>query len=224
MNKMSRSQMAWLVAQDMWDGAVVNLGIGLPTACANFVPEDREIMFHSENGLIGVGPAPDVGDEDPDLINAGKQMVTLVTGGAYFSHNDAFVMIRGGHIDLSVMGAFEVSQAGDLANWTVNAPGVPPGVGGAMDLAAGAKEIWVLMEHTTRDGKPRILKECHFPLTGKGCVTRIYTDIAILMISPRGVEVTAMVEGCDLEKLQAVTEVPLTVHRECKVISPPDIA
>jgi 3-oxoadipate CoA-transferase beta subunit len=223
MNKMNRRQMAWLVAQDMWDGAVVNLGIGLPTACADFVPEGREIMFHSENGLIGVGPAPNAEDEDPDLINAGKQMVTLVAGGAYFSHNDAFVMIRGGHIDLSVMGAFEVSQAGDLANWTVNAPGVPPGVGGAMDLAVGAKEIWVLMEHTTRNGKPRILKECHFPLTGKGCVTRVYTDIAILMISEHGVEVSAMVEGCDLEKLQALTEAPLTLRRDCMVLSPPNI-
>ncbi len=177
---LSRRQMAWRAAQDIDNGAVVNLGIGLPTLCSDFIPAGREIVFHSENGILGMGPAPAMGQEDRDLINAGKQLVTLMPGGSYFHHNDAFLMIRGGHIDLAMMGALEVSEAGDLANWTTNDPHAPPGVGGAMDLAAGAKEVRILVEHTTKEGSPRIKKSCSYPLTAAQCVSRIYTNLAVI--------------------------------------------
>ncbi|HEY0521937.1 MAG TPA: CoA-transferase, partial [Stellaceae bacterium] len=162
MTPLSRRQIAWRAAQDVADGSYVNLGIGLPTIVADFIPPDREIVFHSENGILGMGPAPGQGEADPDLINAGKQLTTLLPGGAYFHHNDAFLMIRGGHLDLALLGGFEVSAGGDLANWTTDNPDFPPGVGGAMDLAVGAREVRVLMEHTTKDGKPRLRKACAY--------------------------------------------------------------
>lgn len=206
MAPLSRSQIAWRAAQDIKDGAYVNLGIGLPTLVSNFIPPDREIVFHSENGILGMGPAPKPGEEDRDLINAGKDLTTLVPGGSFFSHDDAFLMIRGDHLDLSLMGAFEVSAGGDLANWTTDDPDVPPGVGGAMDLAIGAKVVRVLIEHTTKDGRPRIRKSCTYPLTAPSCVKRIYTNLAVLDVMPEGLVVREIVKGLDFAGLQALTE------------------
>jgi 3-oxoadipate CoA-transferase beta subunit len=213
--------MAWRAAQDIQSGTVVNLGIGLPTLCSDFIPAGREIMFHSENGVLGMGPAPAKGQEDPDLINAGKQLVTLMPGGSYFHHNDAFLMIRGGHIDLAMMGAFEVSEAGDLANWTTNDPHAPPGVGGAMDLAAGAKDVRILVEHTTKEGAPRIKKSCTYPLTAAKCVSRIYTNLAVIDVTKDGLVVREMVEGLDLAGLQKLTEPKLTLANDWKKLSAP---
>jgi 3-oxoadipate CoA-transferase beta subunit len=195
----------------------------LPTLCADYIPAGREIMFHSENGLIGMGPSPAKGQEDPDLINAGKQLVTLMLGGAYFHHNDAFLMIRGGHIDLAIMGAFEVSEAGDLANWTTNDPHAPPGVGGAMDLAAGAKEVRILVEHTTKEGHARIKQACSYPLTAAKCVSRIYTNLAVIDVTKDGLVVREMVEGLDLAGLQKLTEPKLTLANDWKKLSAPVI-
>jgi len=209
MNKWSRDQMAQKVARDIMDGAVVNLGIGLPTLVANHLPPGREIMMHSENGVIGMGPAPPPGEEDYDLINAGKQPVTLLPGGCFFHHADSFAMMRGGHLDVCVLGAFQVSGRGDLANWHTGVPGAIPAVGGAMDLAIGAKQTWVMMEHTTKSGEPKIVAECSYPLTGMACVSRVYTDLAVLAITPDGVRVVERVEGLDLDALQAATGVPL---------------
>ncbi len=183
---LKRRQIAWRAAQDLADGAYVNLGIGLPTMVSDFIPADREIVLHSENGVLGVGPAPGDNEVDWDLINAGKQPITLVTGGSYVHHTDSFLMIRGGHLDLALLGAFEVSEKGDLANWTTDDPAFPPGVGGAMDLAVGAKEIRVLVEHTTKSGAPRIRRQCGYPLTAAAVVRRIYTDLAVIDVTPRG--------------------------------------
>jgi 3-oxoadipate CoA-transferase beta subunit len=208
---LSRRQIAWRAAQDITDGAYVNLGIGLPTLVADFIPRDREIVFHSENGILGLGPAPGPNELDPDLINAGKAPVTLLPGGSFFHHNDAFLMIRGGHLDIALLGAFEVSEDGDIANWTTEDPDFPPGVGGAMDLAVGAKEIRVLVEHTTRDGKPRIRKQCGYPLTATRCVKRIYTNLAVIDVTPNGMVARELVEGLTFEELQNVTEAKLTL-------------
>lgn len=201
--------MAARVARDIADGAVVNLGIGLPTLVANHLPPDREIMMHSENGVIGFGPAPVAGEEDYDLINAGKQPVTLLPGGSFFHHADSFAMMRGGHLDVCVLGAFQVAANGDLANWHTGAPDAIPAVGGAMDLAIGAKQTWVMMEHTTRNGEPKLVEHCTYPLTGLACVSRIYTDLAVLDITPAGVRVREIVEGLDLETVQRATGVLL---------------
>jgi 3-oxoadipate CoA-transferase beta subunit len=221
MQPLSRRQMAWRAAQDIESGAVVNLGIGLPTLCSDYIPAGREIVFHSENGVLGMGPAPAQGDEDPDLINAGKQLVTLMSGGSYFHHADAFLMIRGGHIDLAMMGAFEVSEAGDLANWTTNHPHASPGVGGAMDLAAGAKDVRILVEHTTKEGEPRIKKSCSYPLTAARCVSRIYTNLAVIDVTADGLVVREMVAGLDLAGLQKLTEPKLTLANDWKKLSAP---
>jgi len=221
MQPLSRRQMAWRAAQDIENGAVVNLGIGLPTLCSDFIPAGREIVFHSENGVLGMGPAPAQGAEDSDLINAGKQLVTLMPGGSYFHHADAFLMIRGGHIDLAMMGAFEVSEAGDLANWTTNHPHASPGVGGAMDLAAGAKDVRILVEHTTKEGEPRIKKSCGYPLTAAKCVSRIYTNLAVIDVTEDGLVVREMVEGLDLAQLQKLTEPTLTLANDWKKLSAP---
>jgi 3-oxoadipate CoA-transferase, beta subunit len=221
MQPLSRRQMAWRAAQDIENGAVVNLGIGLPTLCSDFIPAGREIVFHSENGVLGMGPAPAQGAEDSDLINAGKQLVTLMPGGSYFHHADAFLMIRGGHIDLAMMGAFEVSEAGDLANWTTNHPHASPGVGGAMDLAAGAKDVRILVEHTTKEGEPRIKKSCSYPLTAAKCVSRIYTNLAVIDVTEDGLVVREMVEGLDLAQLQKHTEPTLTLANDWKKLSAP---
>ncbi|MFN6993259.1 MAG: 3-oxoacid CoA-transferase subunit B [Aquincola tertiaricarbonis] len=207
--KWTRDQMARRVAQDIPDGAVVNLGIGLPTAVANHLPEGREVVLHSENGVIGMGPAPAAGQEDYDLINAGKQPVTLLPGGCFFHHADSFAMMRGGHLDVCVLGAFQVSASGDLANWHTGAKDAIPAVGGAMDLAIGAKKTFVMMEHTTKSGDSKIVPACTYPLTGIGCVSRIYTDLAVLDITPDGVAVVEMAEGLSFDELQKVTAVPL---------------
>jgi len=221
MQPLSRRQMAWRAAQDIENGAVVNLGIGLPTLCSDFIPAGREIVFHSENGVLGMGAAPAQGAEDSDLINAGKQLVTLMPGGSYFHHADAFLMIRGGHIDLAMMGAFEVSETGDLANWTTNHPHASPGVGGAMDLAAGAKDVRILVEHTTKEGEPRIKKSCGYPLTAAKCVSRIYTNLAVIDVTEDGLVVREMVEGLDLAQLQKLTEPKLTLANDWKKLSAP---
>jgi 3-oxoadipate CoA-transferase, beta subunit len=208
---LTRKQIAWRAAQDIADGSYVNLGIGLPTLVADFIPPDREIVFHSENGILGLGKAPAPGEADPDLINAGKGAASLLPGGSFFHHTDAFLMIRGGHVDLSLMGAFEVSAEGDLANWTTNDPHFPPGVGGAIDLTAGAREVRVLLEHTTKEGEPRLRRRCTYPLTAPRCVKRIYTNLAVVDVTAQGLSVCEMIEGMTLGDLQALTEPPLTL-------------
>ncbi len=177
--RISREELAARVAADIPEGAYVNLGIGAPTLVANYLPDDQEIMLHTENGLLGMGPAPASADIDPDLINAGKQPVTAVAGAAYFHHADSFAMMRGGHLDVCVLGAFQVSQSGDLANWSTGAPGAIPAVGGAMDLAIGAKEVFVMTDLLTKTGESKLVAACTYPLTGVGCVTRVYTDHAV---------------------------------------------
>ena len=207
--RLSREQMAARVARDIPEGAYVNLGIGLPTMVSNYLPKDREILLHSENGLLGMGPTPPAGEEDEDLINAGKQPVTLLDGGSYFHHGDSFAMMRGGHLDICVLGAFQVSGDGDLANWHTGAPDAIPAVGGAMDLAIGAKQVLVMMEHQTKQGDSKIVPQCTYPLTGVGCVDRIYTDLAVLDVTAEGLVVHEMVAGLSFDELQAVTAVPL---------------
>ncbi len=206
---MNRDQLAARVARDIPEGAYVNLGIGLPTLVANHLPKDREIFLHSENGLLGMGPAPEPGAEDPDLINAGKQPVTLLTGGAYFHHADSFAMMRGGHLDICVLGAFQVSVQGDLANWHTGAPDAIPAVGGAMDLAVGARQVFVMMEHLTKTGESKIVQRCSYPLTGVACVDRIYTDLAVLQVTPEGLRILDMIDGLGLAELARLTGVPL---------------
>jgi 3-oxoadipate CoA-transferase beta subunit len=207
--RFTRDQMAARVAQDIPEGAYVNLGIGLPTKVANYLPPERDVFLHSENGLLGMGPAPAPAEEDEDLINAGKQPVTLLTGGAYFHHADSFAMMRGGHLDICVLGAFQVSGKGDLANWHTGAPDAIPAVGGAMDLAIGAKQVFVMMEHQTKLGESKIVEQCSYPLTGIGCVSRIYTDLAVLDVTPQGLCVREMAPGLSFNELQAVTAAPL---------------
>lgn len=202
---MDRAAMARRVAQDIPEGWYVNLGIGIPTLVADHIPEGREVVLHSENGILGMGPAPETDKIDPWLINAGKQHVTLMPGGAFFHHADSFAMIRGGHLDLCVLGAFEVAENGDLANWATSAADAAPAVGGAMDLAVGAKRIWVMTEHTTKDGMPKLVESCTYPLTALGAVTRIYTNLAVIDVTKAGFEVVEMVAGLTLEGLQART-------------------
>src|SRR3954453_15309632 len=195
LKRYTREQMAARVAHDIEEGAYVNLGIGLPTMVANHLPRDREIFLHSENGVLGMGPAPVKGAEDPDLINAGKQPVTLLPGGAYFHHADSFAMMRGGHLDICVLGAFQVSVRGGLANWATGGADAIPAVGGAMDLAIGAKRTFVMMEHLTKSGESKIVERCSYPLTGIGCVSRIYTDLAVIDVTPRGLRLVEAVDG-----------------------------
>jgi 3-oxoadipate CoA-transferase, beta subunit len=211
MNRYSRDQMAARVARDIPEGAYVNLGIGLPTLVANHLPRDRDIFLHSENGLLGMGRAPAPGNEDPDLINAGKQPVTLLTGGAYFHHGDSFAMMRGGHLDFCVLGAFQVSANGDLANWHTGAPDAIPAVGGAMDLAIGAKKVFVMMDHQTKGGESKIVTKCSYPLTSLACVDRVYTDLAVLDVTAAGLRVVEMVSGLTLPELERLTGVPLAM-------------
>ncbi len=211
MKRLTRIEMAARVARDIPDGAVVNLGIGLPTLVANHLPSDREVLLHSENGVLGMGPAPAEADIDWDLINAGKQPVTLLPGGSYFHHADSFAMMRGGHLDFCVLGAFQVSVTGDLANWHTGAPDAIPAVGGAMDLAIGAKKTFVMMEHLTKSGESKIVPVCSYPLTGVGCVSRIYTDLATIDVTKQGLRVIDMVEGLDLAELQRLSGVPLQI-------------
>jgi 3-oxoadipate CoA-transferase beta subunit len=212
MQRLTRNQIAARVARDVPEGSYVNLGIGLPTLVANFLPKERDIFLHSENGVLGMGPAPAPGAEDDDLINAGKQPITLLPGGSYFHHADSFAMMRGGHLDICVLGAFQVSVRGDLANWHTGAPGAIPAVGGAMDLALGARQVFIMMEHQTKQGESKIVLECTYPLTAIGCVNRIYTDLAVIDITADGLAVREMVDGLTFVELQAITGVPL-VHQ-----------
>jgi 3-oxoadipate CoA-transferase, beta subunit len=205
MNRWNRDEMAARVARDIPEGAYVNLGIGLPTLVANHLGADREILLHSENGILGMGPAPAPGAEDPDLMNAGKQPVTLLDGGSYFHHADSFAMMRGGHLDICVLGAFQVSVEGDLANWHTGEPDMIPAVGGAMDLAVGARRVFVMMEHLTKKGEPKVVRRCTYPLTAARCVSRIYTDLAVLDVSPGGLTVVDMVDGLSLAELRQCT-------------------
>jgi 3-oxoadipate CoA-transferase beta subunit len=201
----TREQIAARVARDIPEGAYVNLGIGAPTMVANYLPPDREILLHSENGLLGMGPAPAPGDEDGDLINAGKQPVTLLAGGAFFHHADAFAMMRGGHLDICVLGAFQVSARGDLANWSTGAPDAIPAVGGAMDLALGARQVFIIMDHSTKTGEAKIVDACTYPLTAVACVSRIFTDLAVIDVTPDGLVVREMADGLSFDALQART-------------------
>jgi len=215
MKRYSRDQIAARVARDIPEGAYVNLGIGAPTLVANHLPHDRDIFLHSENGVLGMGPAPAKGDEDGDLINAGKQPVTLLPGGSFFHHADSFAMMRGGHLDFCVLGAFQVSVRGDLANWHTGAPDAIPAVGGAMDLAIGARRVYVMMDHLTRSGESKIVANCTYPLTGLACVNRIFTDLAVIDVTPRGLEVLEIVDGLRFDELQRLTGVPLAPPRAC---------
>jgi 3-oxoadipate CoA-transferase beta subunit len=209
MKKLTRDQMAARVARDIADGAYVNLGIGLPTLVANHLPAGREIVLHSENGILGMGPAPAKGQEDEDLINAGKQPVTELPGVSYFHHADSFAMMRGGHLDVCVLGGFQVSSKGDLANWHTGAPGAIPAVGGAMDLAIGAKDVYVMMEHLTKSGESKLVDRCSYPLTGVACVSRVYTDLAVIDITAEGMLALEWVEGLSFEELARLTAAPL---------------
>jgi 3-oxoadipate CoA-transferase beta subunit len=211
MKRRSRDEIAARVARDIPEGAYVNLGIGLPTLIGNHLPKDREVFLHSENGILGLGPAPAKDEEDEDLINAGKQPVTLLTGGAYFHHGDSFAMMRGGHLDICVLGAFQVSAEGDLANWHTGEPDAIPAVGGAMDLAIGAQRVFIMMEHVTKSGEPKIVGRCTYPLTAMHCVDRIYTDLAVIDVTDRGLMVVEMVEGLEFAELQRQTGAPLVM-------------
>ena len=209
MKRFTRDEIAQLVARDIPEGCYVNLGIGLPTLVANHLETSKDIFLHSETGILGMGPAPVPGEEDGDLINASKQPVTLLTGGAYFHQADSFAMMRGGHLDICVLGAFQVSRTGDLANWHTGAPDAIPAVGGAMDLATGAKRVFVMMEHQTKSGESKIVDRCTYPLTGVGCVSRIYTDLAVIDITDDGLIVRDLAPGLTLDELQSITGVPL---------------
>jgi 3-oxoadipate CoA-transferase, beta subunit len=209
MMKWTKDQMAALVARDIAEGMVVNLGIGLPTLVANHLGAGKEVMLHSENGIIGMGPAPAAGQEDDDLINAGKQPVTLLPGGVFFHHADSFAMMRGGHLDVCVLGAFQVAANGDLANWSTGEADAIPAVGGAMDLAIGARQTWVMMEHVTKRGQAKLVPRCTYPITALGCVRRVYTDLAVLEITAAGIVVRERAEGLDFAALQACTGAPL---------------
>ena len=208
---LSRTGMAARVAQDIPPGWYVNLGIGIPTLVADHVPADREVVLHSENGILGMGPAPEPHKENPWLINASTQRVSLRAGGSYVHHADSFAMVRGGHLDLCVLGGFQVAENGDLANWARSATETGRQIGGAMDLAIGAKRVWVVMEHTTKDAQPRLLRRCGYPLTAARCVSRVYTDLAVLDVTPQGFSVVDMIPGLSFGELQARTEAVL--HR-----------
>jgi 3-oxoadipate CoA-transferase, beta subunit len=205
----SKTELAQRVAADIWDGAFVNLGIGMPTLVANHLPPGVEIVLHSENGILGMGPAPPLGLEDPDLINAGKQAVTLRAGGCYFHHADSFAMMRGGHLDLCVLGAYQVSAEGDLANWHTGDAAAIPAVGGAMDLAIGSKQTWVMMDLMTGDGSAKLVERCTYPLTSVRCVKRIYTDLATFHVTPSGLQCADLVEGLSLSQLRLMVPVAL---------------
>ncbi len=207
--KRSKAELAARVAQDIHDGAYVNLGIGQPTLVANYIPADREVILHSENGILGMGPAPAAGHEDYDLINAGKQPVTLLPGGAYFHHADSFGMMRGGHLDICVLGAFQVSATGDLANWSTGEPGAIPAVGGAMDLAIGAKQTWVMMDLLSKNGDSKIVAQCTYPLTGIGCVKRIYSDLATFACTADGLVLIDAVPGLARDELERLIGLPI---------------
>jgi len=209
--KRNKDQLAQRVARDIHDGAYVNLGIGMPTLVANHLPAGMEVILHSENGILGMGPAPAAGEEDYDLINAGKQPVTLLPGGAFFHHADSFAMMRGGHLDICVLGAFQVSATGDLANWHTGEKDAIPAVGGAMDLAIGAKQTWVMMDLLTKKGDSKVVAQCSYPLTGIACVKRIYSELATLECTPQGLKLIDKVEGLELAELEKLIGLPIAV-------------
>ena len=207
----SKDQLAARVALDIHEGATVNLGIGMPTLVANHIPASREVLLHSENGILGMGPAPAAGAEDYDLINAGKQPVTLLAGGAYFHHADSFAMMRGGHLDICVLGAFQVSATGDLANWHTGEADAIPAVGGAMDLAVGAKQTWVMMDLLTKQGASKVVQACSYPLTAIACVKRIYADLATLECTPQGLKLIDKVDGLTHAELERLLGLPIKI-------------
>lgn len=207
--KLTRDQIAKRIAEDIFEGAYVNLGIGLPTKIASYLPADKEIFLHSENGLLAFGPPPKAGQEDPELINAGKEFVTMLKGGAFFHHGDSFAMMRGGHLDICVLGAFQVDERGNLANWHTGEPDAIPAVGGAMDLAVGAKKVFVATDHLTKKGESKIVKALSYPVTGKHCVDRIYTDLCVIDVTDEGLKVVEMVSGLSFAKLQSLTDARL---------------
>ena len=208
--KRSKDQLAARVAQDIHEGAVVNLGIGMPTLVANHIPASREVILHSENGILGMGPAPAEGEQDYDLINAGKQPVTLRKGGSFFHHADSFAMMRGGHLDICVLGAFQVSSTGDLANWSTGEAGAIPAVGGAMDLAIGARQTWVMMDLLSKQGESKVVAQCSYPLTGMACVKRIYSELATLACTPQGLQLIDLVDGLALAELERLIGLPIS--------------
>jgi len=208
--KLSNAQIAWRAAQDLPDGAYVNLGIGFPEMIAKFKPDGREVIYHTENGILDFGEAPPPGEEDWDLINAGKKAVTLNPGAAFFHHADSFAMVRGGHLDVAILGAYEVAENGDLANWSTG-PGSVPAVGGAMDLVNGVKRVAVITDHVTKDGRPKLLKRCRLPLTGVGCVSTVYTSLAVFDIIDRRFVLREKLPSISIEELQALTEAEIVV-------------
>lgn len=210
MNRLTDPQLAARVAQDIPDGSYVNLGIGKPTHVSSYVPEGREVIYQSENGIVGVGPVPEPGTEDPEMIDASKRFITTAPGAAFFDHTDSFAMMRGGHIDIAVLGSYQVAENGDMANWATLDDKFPPAVGGAMDLVVGVPKIFVMMRHTNKDGSPKVLKKCTYPLTGLGVVTRLYTDLAVLDVTPQGFKLVELTAGNSFDDVQAVTEA--TIH------------
>ncbi len=221
---LSRAQIAWRAAQDIEDGSYVNLGVGVPLAVANYIPVDREVVLHSENGLLGMGPRPRREDVDWNLINAGKQPVTILPGASYFHHADSFAMIRGGHIDVCVLGAYQVSAQGDLANWSLGNTSMPPAIGGAMDLAVGARKVFVTTEHCAKDGAAKIVRQCTLPLTGISCVNRIFTDLAVIDVTEGGLLVREIVPGCTFQELCAKTGTPLVLAEDWRALRAPELA
>jgi 3-oxoadipate CoA-transferase beta subunit len=213
--------MAWRAAQDIVDGSYVNLGIGIPEMVASFVPDGREVVYHTENGVLGFGPPPEPGQQVHELINAGKKPITLKPGASFFHHADSFAMIRGGHIDVCILGAMQVAQNGDLANWSTGATGAVPAVGGAMDLVAGARQVLVITDHVTSQGEPKLLEECAYPLTGRGVVKRLYTNLAVIDISERGFVLREAAEGVSLERIAELTAAPLLIDEHWSVIQAP---
>ena len=220
---LTRKQVAWRIAQEIPEGSYVNLGIGSPEMVANYIPDGREIFFHSENGILGMGPAPKAGEEDGNLINAGKKPVTLLPGGSYFNHTDSFAMIRGGHIDICVLGAYQVAENGDLANWATLDTTKPPGVGGAMDLAIGAKKIYIMMDHLTKDGQPKLMKSCTYPQTGFGVVKTIFTDLAVIDIIDETFVVREVAPSISVEQLQSNTDASLIFDEKWTELNPPEL-
>ncbi len=221
---LNRRQMAWRAAQDIEDGQLVNLGLGMPLAVADYIKPDLEVILQSENGVIGVGPIAPEGQIDTDLVDAGSRRITLRPGATIIDSSWSFAMIRGGHIDVTILGAFEVASNGDLANWDMRVPDKGPLVGGAMDLAAGARAVWVIMEHTTRKGAPRLIDQCTLPLTAKACVKRVYTDLSVVDVTPAGFIVRDILDGMSREELQAKTGAKLTFAPDCRPLTAPAIA
>ena len=220
--KLTNAQIAWRAAQDLPDGAYVNLGIGFPEMIAKFKPEGREVTYHTENGILDFGEAPPAGEEDWDLINAGKKAVTLNPGASFFHHADSFAMVRGGHLDVAVLGAYEIAENGDLANWSTG-PGSVPAVGGAMDLVHGAKQVWVVTDHVTKKGQPKLVERCTLPLTGVGCVTRIYTSLAVIDVVDKHFVLRDKLPGMSLEELQEVTGAKLHIDGDVADLNVPEV-